>query len=119
MLVAATSLAACNIDISGLGTNNPEGSYSLRSINGYSLPYTFNNGLSVSSETLTLSRDGTWVDVARYTNGQVVTYYGYYTERNNNIQFTDQSSQSSYDGTLNGDQLTQYVNGFTQSYRRQ
>ena len=119
MLAAATvSLAACNVDLTGIG-NSVDGSYSLRTINGYSLPYTFNNGVTVSSETLTLNRDGTFVDVARYTNGQAATYYGYYTEQNNTIQFTDQTSQTSYQGSLNGNQLTQYLNGFTQTYQRQ
>jgi hypothetical protein len=119
VLVAATSLAACNVDLTGLGINHVDGSYALRSINGYSLPYTFNSGTTVTSETLTLNPDGTFVDVARYQNGQVATYYGYYTERNGSVQFTDQQSQTSYQGTLNGDQLTQYVGGFTQTYRRQ
>lgn len=118
LVAASLSLSACAVDLTGI-TGSVDGNYSLRTINGYSLPYSFNNGLTVSSETLTLNRDGTFVDVARYTNGQAATYYGYYTERNGSIQFTDQSSQQSYQGSLSGSVLTQYLNGFTQTYQRQ
>jgi hypothetical protein len=117
-LVAAVTLSACNVDISGI-TGSVEGSYSLRTINGYSLPYTFNTGVTVNSETLTLNRDGTFVDVARYADGRVTTYYGFYTERNGSLQFTDQSSGFTYTGSLSGGTLTQVLNGFTQTYRRE
>ncbi len=119
MLAAATvSLSACNVDLTNIG-GSVDGRYSLRTINGYSLPYTFNNGLTVSSETLTLNSDGTFTDVARYTDGRVANYYGYYTERNGSVQFTDQSSNNTYQGSLSSGTLTQYLNGFTQTYRRQ
>jgi hypothetical protein len=118
VLAAAVTLSACNVDLAGL-TGSVEGSYSLRTINGYSLPYSFPSGLTVSSETLTMNDDGTFVDVARYTNGQVATYYGFYTERNSVIQFTDQASGFSYQGSVSGSTLTQTVNGYTQTYRRQ
>jgi hypothetical protein len=119
MLAAATiSLSACNIDIAGL-TGSVSGNYSLRTINGYRLPFSFPNGLAVANEMLTLDSNGNFTDVAQYSDGRTSTFYGYYTQNNGSVQFTDQSSGFSYQGSVTNGVLTQIVNGYTQTYDRQ
>lgn len=116
--VALTStLAACNVDLTGI-TGSVRGNYSLRTINGYSLPYTFSQGQMLINETLTLNGDGSYTDVSLWNDGHSDSHYGSYTSGNGSIQFTDQTSGFTYQGTLNGSVLTEVINGYTQRFSR-
>ena len=117
LLALAIGMAACANDATAPATSI-EGSYSLQRINGTALPYTFSNGLQLVGEQLVLNTDGTFTDVARYSNGQSNTEVGYYTSLNGSITFNDQTSGRSYQGSLSGTVLTEIVNGFTQIYQK-
>ena len=117
LLALAIGMAACANDATAPSTS-VEGSYSLQRINGTALPYTFSNGLQLSSDQLVLNTDGTFTDVARYSNGQSTTEVGYYTSLNGSITFNDQTSGMSYQGSLSGTVLTEIVSGFTETYQK-
>ena len=53
MFALASTLAACSLDSTG-PNGSVAGNYSLRTINGQSLPYTFSGGLRLMSDDLTL-----------------------------------------------------------------
>jgi hypothetical protein len=117
LLALAVGMAACANDATAPSTSL-EGSYSLQRINGTALPYTFSNGLQLVGDQLVLNTDGTFTDVARYSNGQSNTEGGYYTSLNGSITFNDQTSGGSYQGSLSGTVLTEIVNGFTEIYQK-
>ena len=117
LLALAIGMAACANDATAPSTS-VEGSYSLQRINGTALPYTFSNGLQLTSDQLVLNTDGTFTDVARYGNGQSSTEVGYYTSLNGSITFNDQTSGISYQGSLSGTVLTEIVSGFTETYQK-
>ena len=117
LLALAIGMAACANDATAPSTS-VEGSYSLQRINGTALPYTFSNGLQLTSDQLVLNTDGTFTDVARYSNGQSTTEVGYYTSLNGSITFNDQTSGISYQGSLSGTVLTEIVSGFTETYQK-
>ncbi|HKP15016.1 MAG TPA: hypothetical protein VJT85_03100, partial [Gemmatimonadaceae bacterium] len=64
MFALAGTLAACSLDSTG-PNGSVSGNYTLRRINGQSLPYTFSGGLRLMSDDLTLMSDGTYQDVSR------------------------------------------------------
>ena len=117
MLLLAIGMAACANDATAPSTS-VEGSYSLQRINGATLPYTFSNGLQLMSEQLVLNTDGTFTDIARYNNGRSSTEVGYYTSLNGSITFNDQTSGTTYQGSLSGTVLTEIVNGFTEIFQK-
>ncbi len=93
------------------------GTYSLRSIDGYNLPYTFTSGITLTNDMLTLNTDGTYVDVSTYSNAQSSSRSGYFTSVNGSaVTLTDQSSGLTYQASLSGSVLTEIVNGYTQAY---
>ena len=117
LLALALGLAACATDATAPSTS-VEGSYSLQRINGTALPYTFSNGTQLTSDRLMLSTDGSFTDIARYSNGQSSTDVGYYTSLNGAITFNSQTSGFTYQGSLSGTVLTEIINGFTQTYQK-
>lgn len=117
MLLLAIGMTACANDATAPSTS-VEGSYSLQRINGATLPYTFSNGLQLMSEQLVLNTDGTFTDIARYSNGRSSTEVGYYTSLNGSITFNDQTSGTTYQGSLSGTVLTEIVNGFTEIFQK-
>lgn len=118
VLGLALALSACAMD-STAPSVSVDGSYALRTINGTSLPYTFSSGLTLSSDVLTMNVNGTYTDVARYSDGRTSTEQGYYTNTNGAITFNSQVSGFTYQGSLSGSVLTQILNGFTQTFQKQ
>lgn len=116
MFALAGTLAACSVDSTG-PNGSVSGNYSLRTINGQTLPYTFSSGLQLTSEQLTLYRDGTYEDVSRYSDGSSFVDDGDYDNYNGSITFYSSTGQT-YQGSLSGSRLTQFLNGYTQVYDR-
>jgi len=116
--LTAASLSACSMDSLG-PSGNVAGTYSLRRINGSSLPYTFNSGVRLVSDDLTLYNDGTYVDVSRYDSGSTSTDEGFYTNDNGSLSFESSESAVRYQGSVTNDVLTEVVNGYTQVFERQ
>ena len=117
LLTLAFGMAACATDATAPSTSI-EGRYSLQRINGTAMPYTFANGAQLTSDDLVLNSDGTFTDIARYSNGQSSTEVGYYTSLNGSITFNDQTSGITYQGSLSGTVLTEIVSGFTEIYQK-
>ena len=117
MLVLAAGFAACGSDATAPSTSI-DGGYSLTSVNGTTLPYTFSNGVQLTSERLTLNSDGSFTDTSQYSNGSTTTDTGYYTNLNGSITFNDVTAGITYQGSLSGTVLTEIVSGFTQTFQK-
>ena len=106
LLLAVVALAACNND-STSPNGSVVGNYSLRTVNGNPLPYTFSDGSVLVSDQLTLNSNGTYTDVATFSNANPTPEQGYWSINNNLISFTDQVTNTSYTGSLSGSVLTE------------
>ena len=132
-LFAATlcALAACGGD-SGTNPNNAaiDGTYSLHSVNGSPLPFTFQSGtnsLTVTRDVLTVGSNGSWTESANYSqtvNGQTSTGTiadgGTWTRAGNSVEFDSQvSGDVAYSGTFSNGTLTlNDGSGFVQVFNR-
>jgi hypothetical protein len=105
-LVALVALAACNND-STSPNGSVNGTYSLRTVNGSALPYTFSDGSVLISDRLTMNSDGTYTDVATFSNASSATEQGLWSINNNLITFNDQTDSFTYNGSLSGSVLTE------------
>ena len=107
VLLAAglVALAACNDSTSPNGS--PTGTYSLRTVNGNPLPFTFSDGSVLVSDRLTLSGDGTYTDIATFSNAGTASEQGLWSINNNLITFNDQTDVLTYNGSLSGSVLTE------------
>jgi hypothetical protein len=116
MFALAATMAGCSLDSTG-PNGSVAGTYNLRTINGQSLPYTFSSGLRLTSDQLTLYRDGTYEDVSRYADGSSFVDDGDYTNYNGALTFYSTTGQV-YQGSVSRDILTQVLNGYTQVFER-
>ena len=117
MFALASTLAACSLDSTG-PNGSVAGNYSLRTINGQSLPYTFSGGLRLMSDDLTLMSDGTYQDVSRYDDGTSFVDEGDYESYNGAITFYSSTTRDTFQGSVSGDVLTQVLNNYTQVFER-
>jgi hypothetical protein len=108
LLLAVVALAACNDSTSPNG--NASGTYSLRTINGSNLPYTFSDNSVLTSDQLTLNSNGTYIDVATFSNAGSSTEQGLWSINNNLITFEDQTDGITYTGSVSGSVLTETFN---------
>jgi hypothetical protein len=115
MLALVLGLAACANDATAPSTS-VDGTYSLKSINGTTLPYTFSDGSRLTSEQLVLNTDGSFSAVSQFNFGQTVES-GFYTNLNGAITFSV-SGQGTFQGSLSGSVLTEVENGFTQVFQK-
>ena len=116
LALAGTMLAACSSDSTG-PNGSVAGTYTLRTIDGQPLPYTFSGGLRLMSDELTLMTDGTYEDVSRYSDGTSFVDEGDYTSYNGAVTFYSTSGDT-YQGSVSRDVLTQILNGYTQVFQR-
>jgi len=110
LLAAVIALAACNND-STSPNGQITGTYSLRTVNGNPLPYTFSDGSVLVSDRLSLNNDGTYIDVATFSNAGSATEQGLWSINNNLITFNDQTDAFNYSGSLSGSVLTETFPG--------
>lgn len=106
LAAALVALGACNND-STSPNGSVSGTYSLRTVNGSPLPFTFSDGSVLVSDRLSLNGDGTYVDIATFSNTGSATEQGLWSINNNLITFNDQTDAFSYDGSLSGNVLTE------------
>ena len=116
LALAGTMLAACSSDSTG-PNGSVAGTYTLRTIDGQPLPYTFSGGLRLMSDELTLMSDGSYEDVSRYSDGTSFVDEGDYTNYNGAVTFYSTSGDT-YQGSVSRDVLTQILNGYTQVFQR-
>lgn len=116
MLALAGTLAACSTDATG-PNGSVTGTYTLRTIDGQPLPYTFSSGLRLTSDQITLRTDGSYEDVSRYSDGTSYVDDGDYTSYNGAVTFYSTTGQT-YQGSISGNVLTQILNGYTQVFQR-
>ena len=117
MLALAGTLAACSTDSTG-PNGSVAGTYTLRTIDGQQLPYTFSSGLRLTSDQITLMTDGTYEDISRYSDGSSFVDEGDYTSYNGAVTFYSTTGQT-YQGSISRDVLTQILNGYTQVFQRE
>jgi hypothetical protein len=117
-LALAVTMAACSVGDSIGPDGSIDARFTLRTLNGFSLPYTFSNGLTLVSEELNMYRNGTYTVRSRYGDGSTGGEEGIYSNTNGSIYFEPRTGVA-YQGSLTGDTLTEIVGGFTQVYRRE
>jgi hypothetical protein len=117
MLALAGTLAACSTDATG-PNGSVAGTYTLRTIDGQQLPYTFSSGLRLTSDQIVLRTDGSYEDVSRYSDGSSYVDEGDYTSYNGAVTFYSTTGDT-YQGSVSGNVLTQILNGYTQVFQRQ
>ena len=105
LFMAMIALAACNDATSPNGS--AVGTYSLRTINGSNLPYTFSDGSVLVSDQLVLDSDGSYMDQAHFSNRQDFIEQGFWSINNNLITFNDENDGINYTGSLSGTILTE------------
>jgi len=106
--MAMIALAACNDATSPNGS--AVGTYSLRTINGSNLPYTFSDGAVLVSDQLVLNAKGRYTDQANFSNAGSIVENGFWSINNNLITFDDQSDGINYTASLSGTVLTETFN---------
>ena len=109
LLAAVVALAACSNDATTPSVSLV-GTYSLRTINGNPLPFTFSSGSVLVSDRLSLNVDNSYVDIATFSNGSTSTEQGFWSSNNNVITFNDQTDNIQYTGSLSGSVLTEIFN---------
>jgi hypothetical protein len=112
----AIGLAACNSD-STSPTVSIVGTYSLQKINGFNLPFTFSDGVTVTSDVLRLNQDGSYSETEQDAGGAIVSDIGFYSNINGSITFNDQTSGVTFLGSLSGSVLTVIVGGNTEAFQ--
>lgn len=128
VLVAALLFTACSDDGTG-----PEaslaGTYTLRTVNGQNLPFTFFQAAGykaeILSDTYTVNANGTFSNTAQFreTEGTTVTttsetYTGTWTQSGNAIVFKDNEGDSQTATFTGGNTLTMTAEGLVAVYRK-
>lgn len=108
LFMAVVALAACNDATSPNGS--AIGSYSLRTVNGSTLPYTFSDGSVLVSDQLVLNSDGSYMDQARFANRSDLIEQGFWSINNNLITFNDETDGINYTASVSGTILTETFN---------
>ena len=108
LFMALIALAACNEATSPNGS--AAGTYSLRTINGFNLPYTFSDGSVLISDQLVLDTDGSFTDEAHFSNRSDTMKQGFWSISNNLISFNDETDGVNYTASLSGTVLTETFN---------
>ena len=112
----ALCLSACFSDPTA--PINAPGSYTLVTVNNSALPFTFSNGVVLSSEVLILDANGTFQDLGTRADGTVVTDVGTYSVVGNTIIFGDQTVNLLYQGVLAGSILTTQVGSYVERWQK-
>jgi len=85
------------------------GTYTLLTINGYQLPFTFSNGPVLISDQLVLNSDGSYVSSWHFSNRPDVVEEGSWSIDNNLITFNDETDGVNYTGSLSRDVLIETI----------
>jgi hypothetical protein len=117
LALAFVAATACNNDSTG-PNGSIVGNYQLRTINGSQLPYQVSFNKVIQSEQLTLNSDGSYSDVADFSDGTNFVEQGYYSQNNNLLTFNDQTDGITYQGSISGNVLTESTNGYTAVYQK-
>jgi hypothetical protein len=120
LLIAALafSLTACGSD-STSPTVGLTGDFALRTVNGQSLPYTFSDGSTITSDVLTFFNDGTFSESIQLSTGQVFVDQGEYSDSNGSITLFDETIGVQYSASLSGSVLTAFFqNGLTEVFQK-
>jgi hypothetical protein len=112
------AVAACTVTDSTSPTVSIAGTYTLRTINGDALPYSFTSSLALTSDVLMMTADGAYTDIATYNNGTTTTERGTYSNNNGAITFNDQTDSVVYQGSLSGSVLTEISGSYTEVFQK-
>lgn len=131
-LAAATTMAAAGCSDSTGPGDSLAGSYSLRTVNGSSLPVTVvvsaGYQLDVIGGSINLDAQGNYTGITTYRetySGQPSTQYndtitGYWTLTGNQLTLVDNSTGATYTGTVSGSSITlnDQGSGYTEFYSK-
>lgn len=114
----AIALAGCTSTDSTAPSVSVPGIYTMRTVNGGSLPYPVTATLSLNSDVLTLFNDGTFSNSAQTSDGAVSVLQGTYTSINGSITFVSSTDGTTFAGSLSGSVLTVIVGTLTETFSR-
>ena len=116
--VVLATAAACNNNDAVSPSGSVVGTWNLRTLNGSPLPVAIGSRTVLNAEQLSLNNDGSYSDIASYSDGSTFTEVGFYDVNNNLITFQDQTDGISYTGSISGNVLTENNGSFTGVYQR-
>ena len=119
-LVAAIGVGAagCGDDDNGSGPGSVAGTYTLRTVNGQSLPFNFGLGFALESGYVDLEEDGEFelsLDFSDDDFDELV--FGEWERDGNEITFVSDDGES-LTATLSGNTITYSERGFTLLFRK-
>ena len=117
----AIGLAACsdNTNNATIPLQTIPGDYTLRTINGSPLPFTFSDGATLNSDVLTLFDNDKFSETMKLADGRVFTDTGVYTANNTSLTITDETAGFTYSASLSGTVLTAiFPNGLTEVFQK-
>ncbi len=95
------------------------GNWTLRTVNGAPLPFTFSDGSVLTSDVLTLNADGSYTDNGQFSNGALSVEAGFYSPFTGSISFVVTNTGQTYSGSVSGTFLTEVFTNFTLVYQKQ
>jgi hypothetical protein len=127
--LALVVLAACGGDkATNPASDSISGVYSLRSVNGTSLPYTFHDGAdsyTLTNDVITIADGGTWSETFSYqqtvdgvSSTQTGSDSGTWSRAGTSVSFDSYGGYNAYFGTFTGSSLNLSDGTFTQVFAK-
>ena len=125
----AMSSVACSDIVGGYGGSSIEGSYELRTFNGFTLPTIASSNAfeqrDILEETFTIYSDGTYTDdytlrISNQSGQRTETFRdtGTYQQNNTALVFRDSATGDQFNGSVTGNVLTVTYLGDVYVYQR-
>jgi hypothetical protein len=127
--LALVVLAACGGDkATNPASDSIAGVYSLRSVNGTALPYTFQDGAdsyTLTNDVITIADGGSWSETFSYqqtvggvSSTQTGSDSGTWSRAGTSVSFDSYGGYTAYSGTFTGSSLNLSDGTFTQVFAR-
>jgi hypothetical protein len=117
----AIGLAACsdNNNAVSIPLQTIPGDYVLQTLNGSPLPFTFQDGVTLNSDVLSLADGGTFSETMKLADGRTFVDTGVWTSSGNTLTITDETAGFTYSATLSGTVLTAtFPNGLVEVFHK-
>ena len=102
----------CLSDTTAPSTSLLVGTWSLSTVNGQAVPYTYPNGKQILDETFVITINGTYTEEAHYSDGSTYTEQGVITTIGGTAFFQDLTGFISYNGTWSATAMTQHIGSY-------
>jgi len=117
----AIGLAACsdNNNAVAIPLQTIPGDYVLQTLNGSPLPFTFSDGVTLTSDVLSLADGGTFSETMKVADGRTFVDTGVWTSSGSTLTITDETAGFTYTATLSGTVLkATFPNGLIEVFHK-